>query len=97
MKPRESNAAPRLTSGSRCSEPIPGAGGHACPMVRCRQAAGRMALGMLGFVLLALLGAGGLWVGYSHFEARSFERVTGTQVSTWDAMFLELRVQQARE
>lgn len=35
-----------------------------------------------------------VWVIASHFEARSFERVTGKSVSTWDAMFIELRVQE---
>lgn len=33
-----------------------------------------------------------LWVVSSHYEAESFARVCGTEVSTRDAMFLELRV-----
>lgn len=32
------------------------------------------------------------WILLSHFEARAFNRVTGAEVSTWDAMFIELRV-----
>lgn len=28
----------------------------------------------------------------AHFEARAYERVTGKKVSTWDAIWLELRV-----
>lgn len=32
------------------------------------------------------------WVGKSYFEAKAYERVTGKEVSTWDAMWLELRV-----
>lgn len=31
----------------------------------------------------------------SAMEARAYERVTGTSVSTWDAMFLDLRVVEA--
>lgn len=34
------------------------------------------------------------WILYSHFEARAYEQVTGKSVSTWDAMFLDLRVQE---
>ena len=34
------------------------------------------------------------WVVKSYFEARAFNRVTGKNVSTWDAMFIELRVQE---
>ena len=41
-------------------------------------------------VLAMLLG----WAAYSSFQARAFERVTGKHVSTWDAMFLDLRVQE---
>lgn len=35
-----------------------------------------------------------LWVAFSYMEARAYERVTGKQVTTWDAMFLDLRVQE---
>lgn len=35
------------------------------------------------------------WVGYSYFEAKSYNNVTGKNVSTFDAMFLELRVQES--
>ncbi len=34
------------------------------------------------------------WALVSCFEACAFERVTGKHVSTWDAMFLDLRVQE---
>ena len=30
----------------------------------------------------------------SYFEARAYTNVTGRHVSTWDAMFLDLRVQE---
>jgi len=36
----------------------------------------------------------GGWILYSHFEARAYERVTGKRISTWDAMWLDLRVQE---
>ena len=41
------------------------------------------------FVVMVLI-----WVMASSCEARSYERVTGKRVSTRDAMFLELRVQE---
>lgn len=44
----------------------------------------------VGFFLLFI----SIWVGYSYFEARSYNKVTGKNVSTLDAMFLELRVQE---
>lgn len=34
------------------------------------------------------------WVVKSSFEANSYNRLTGKNVSTWDAMFIELRVQE---
>lgn len=33
------------------------------------------------------------WVTPSYFEARAFENATGRHVSTWDAMFVQLRVE----
>ena len=35
-----------------------------------------------------------LWVAKSACEASAFTRMTGKPASTWDAMFLELRVQE---
>lgn len=35
------------------------------------------------------------WIVLSAQEARAFERVTGRHISTWDAMWLDLRVQEA--
>jgi hypothetical protein len=35
----------------------------------------------------------GSWVVQSFFEARAFNNATGANVSTWDAMWIELRVQ----
>lgn len=44
-------------------------------------------------ILLALiLGPG--WVVWSHFEAKAFNRATGKAVTTWEAMFIQLRVQE---
>ncbi|MGQ0721048.1 MAG: hypothetical protein ACT4PE_05670 [Candidatus Eiseniibacteriota bacterium] len=43
---------------------------------------------------VAVLVACALWVVFSHFEARSYNRITGANVSTWDAMWVELRVQE---
>lgn len=44
----------------------------------------------VGFVCLSL----GAWVLSSKFEADAYFRVTGKSVSTWDAMWIELRVQE---
>lgn len=43
-----------------------------------------------GAVLTAFLGA---WVFSSAMEASAYNTVTGADVSTWDAMWIELRVQ----
>lgn len=40
-------------------------------------------------LLLALLG----WVLSSAAESRAYNRLTGASTTTWDAMFLDLRVQ----
>lgn len=45
---------------------------------------------MFGCLLIALV----LWIVSSKFEAEAFYRLTGKKVSTWDAMFLDLRVQE---
>jgi hypothetical protein len=42
-----------------------------------------------GIVVIVLV----CWIGYSHFEAASYNKITGADVSTWDAMFLTLTVQ----
>ena len=42
--------------------------------------------------LLAAIFAGSLVA--SFFEARAFNRATGKSVSAWDAMWIELRVQE---
>ena len=50
-----------------------------------------LSVGALGVVLF-----GAIWVRavlFAYFEAEAFNRHTGQNVSTWDAMFLELRIQ----
>ena len=44
---------------------------------------------LLVFAILCLLF---VWFLFSYFEARSYNRVTGEDVSTFDAMFVELRI-----
>lgn len=48
---------------------------------------------LLGVAMFAA--AAGIWVWQSKLEAEAFNRVTGKNVSTWDAMFLDLRVNEA--
>lgn len=45
---------------------------------------------VLAIVTAALLLAG--WLTYSWMEARAYNRVTGGSVTTWDALWLDLRV-----
>ena len=42
--------------------------------------------GAIGFML-------GLWWVAAYMEASTYNRVTGANVSTWDALWIELRVQ----
>ena len=35
-----------------------------------------------------------IWIGKSYFEAQSYNHVTGSNLSTWDAMWIDLRVQE---
>lgn len=55
---------------------------------------------LLGWLILGLV-AGLLpfgWVATSYLEASAYNRVTGKHVSTWDAMWVDLRVSsEARE
>ena len=64
-------------------------------MSACRSSMRHMAARIAAFLFVVALAATGLWVAHSYCAARSFERVTGHPVSTWDAMFLELRVQES--
>jgi len=43
------------------------------------------------FVLVLVFGVGP-WVVESYFEASAYEKLTGKEVSTWDAMWVQLRV-----
>ena len=36
----------------------------------------------------------GVWVFQSHMEAKAYNRVTGSDVTTWEAMWIQLRVQE---
>lgn len=52
----------------------------------------------LGLYLFLLVGGFtilfGIAVASAYFEAMAYESVTGKRVSTWDALFLDLRVQE---
>lgn len=53
---------------------------------------------LIGLPLVALILIISIaWVIPAHFEARAYEHATGHHVSTWDAMWIELRVQAAPE
>ena len=47
---------------------------------------------MMLTIVLIILCIPGWWVFRSYQEARVYERLTGKEVSTWDALFVELRV-----
>lgn len=42
-------------------------------------------------IAIIFISVGG-WVTKSHFEAKTYSRLTGRQVTTWDAMWVQLRV-----
>lgn len=44
-------------------------------------------------VAILVLVMPGTWIFKSHMEAKAYQNVTGVKVSTWDAMWIELRVQ----
>lgn len=50
----------------------------------------RLAIAAIAAVLLAVPVS---WVVKSYFEAKSYNRLTGAHATTWDAMWVELRVQ----
>ena len=55
-------------------------------------------MGLLSFLAVIAMVCAlvcGLWVGVSAMEARAFNAATGKSVTTWQAMFLELRIQEA--
>jgi hypothetical protein len=37
------------------------------------------------------------WIAASHFESKAYNQITGANTTTWDAMWLELRVQGSPE
>lgn len=43
-------------------------------------------------ILFLLLIGPSIWLTVSYFEAQSYNRVTGKDMTMWDAMWLELRV-----
>lgn len=49
---------------------------------------------VLMFIAILALASVVFWFIPSYFEARAFNRTTGNNVSTWDAMWIELRVQE---
>ena len=49
---------------------------------------------MAAIVAVFILGAIGMWVFQSKMEASAFNSVTGKSVTTWQAMWIELRVQE---
>lgn len=48
---------------------------------------------MVVFIVAVLVITVGGWVFQSAMEAKAYNRATGSEVTTWDAMWIELRVQ----
>lgn len=44
------------------------------------------------FIAIAVVGSLSIWIVGSYFEANAFNEVTGRSVTTWQAMWVELRV-----
>lgn len=53
----------------------------------------RQAIVIYGLALLALPVF--VWLIPSYFEARTYSRLTGADVTMWDAMWVDLRVQES--
>jgi len=51
-------------------------------------------IGMVVVSIILIMVCTSVWVFMSANEAAAFERLTGKKVSTWDAMFIELRIQE---
>ena len=52
-------------------------------------------LNLLGYIIMIVVMVVlilGVWITKSHFEAKAYNRITGSEVSTADAMFVQLRV-----
>lgn len=47
----------------------------------------------VALIVLGVLGIFGVWWFGAAMEARAYNRATGADVTTWDAMWVELRVQ----
>jgi hypothetical protein len=52
---------------------------------------------MAGLTALLLALAVGVGVTHSYFEAQAFNKHTGKQVTTWDAIFLNMRLEDCRD
>lgn len=53
-------------------------------------------ISIVAFILL-ILSLPLTWIFQSYFEAKAFNEVTGKNVTTWQAMWIELRVQEGAE
>lgn len=53
-----------------------------------------MGCSLILFLALIIFSTGA-WIFNSSMEASAYNKVTGNNVSTWDAMWIELRVQDA--
>lgn len=51
-----------------------------------------MVMAMAAFVIGVILLACVVWIVSASFEASAYNRLTGGHATTWDAMFMELRV-----
>jgi len=54
----------------------------------------REALALSALTVVVFLGLAAFWVLGAYLEARTYRRLTGAEVTTWDAMWVDLRVQE---
>jgi hypothetical protein len=54
----------------------------------------KSALEIVAGAIFVLVLAMTFWIIPSYFEARTYSRLTGASVSTWDALWVEFRVQE---
>jgi hypothetical protein len=59
---------------------------------QCEGIAAWLAIAIIATVVAS--GAVGVWAGTSYMEANAFNQITGKSVTTWQAMWVTLRVQE---
>lgn len=52
---------------------------------------------LVGMVTVIVFVTLPFWIIHAHFEAKTFHELTGREVSTWQALWVQLRVEECRD